>query len=67
MGLLKTREVSSKLGMTRNAFHCLRRREDSFPNPIKVSKKTFRWEESDIDLWLAAKKERLNGENSRVE
>jgi predicted DNA-binding transcriptional regulator AlpA len=66
MNLLKPEEVSEKLGITKAALPALRRRENSFPRPIRVSQKVLRWDEADIDQWLNAKKERNNGENMRV-
>jgi|TARA_R110000851_G_scaffold46000_3_gene112275 predicted DNA-binding transcriptional regulator AlpA len=63
MNLLKPKDVSAKLGMTPVALRALRRREDTFPQPIKVSQKVYRWDEADIDSWLTAKKERVNGED----
>ena len=66
MNLLKPEEVSEKLGITKAALPALRRRENSFPQPIRVSQKVLRWDEADIDQWLTAKKERDNGENMRV-
>jgi predicted DNA-binding transcriptional regulator AlpA len=66
MNLLKPEDVSAKLGITKAALPALRRREDSFPQPIRVSQKILRWDEADIDQWLNAKKERDHGENSRV-
>ena len=66
MNLLKPEEVSEKLGITKAALPALRRRENSFPQPIRVSHKVLRWDEADIDQWLTAKKERDNGENMRI-
>jgi len=66
MNLLKPEEVSEKLGITKAALPALRRRENSFPQPIRVSQKVLRWDESDIDQWLTAKKEKDNGENMRT-
>lgn len=66
MNLLKPEEVSEKLGITKAALPALRRRENSFPQPIRVSQKVLRWDEADIDNWLNAKKENENGENLRV-
>ena len=56
MNLLKPEEVSEKLGITKAALPALRRREGSFPQPIRVSQKVLRWDEADIDNWLNAKK-----------
>lgn len=66
MNLLKPEEVSEKLGITKAALPALRRREGSFPQPIRVSQKVLRWDEADIDNWLNAKKEKEYGENRRV-
>jgi predicted DNA-binding transcriptional regulator AlpA len=57
MALLDPMQVSSKLGMSRTALHQFRRRERSFPEPIRVSPKVLRWDETDIDRWINAKKE----------
>jgi predicted DNA-binding transcriptional regulator AlpA len=66
MNLLKPEEVSEKLGITKAALPALRRRESSFPQPIKVSQKVLRWDEADIDSWLNSKKETNNGESRRT-
>jgi len=66
MNLLKPIDVSTKLGITKGAFHNFRRREHSFPQPIAVSPKVFRWDEADIDRWLTAKKERTHGASATV-
>jgi len=57
MNLLKPEQVSAKLGISKAALQSFRRRESSFPAPIKVSPKVFRWDEQDIDRWLTHKKE----------
>jgi len=57
MNLLKPEEVSAKLGITKAALPALRRREKGFPQPIRVSPKVLRWDEDDIDNWLAQRKE----------
>jgi predicted DNA-binding transcriptional regulator AlpA len=66
MNLLKPDEVSKKLGITKAALPALRRREDSFPQPIRVSQKVLRWDEADIDAWLTDKKENEHGQNRRT-
>lgn len=65
MNLLKPQEVSDLLGISKAALPWLRRREASFPQPIKISQKVFRWDEEDINEWLIAKKESDNGEDRR--
>jgi len=63
MNLLKPEEVSEKLGITKAALPALRRREESFPQPIRVSQKVLRWDEEDINNWLNSKKEKDYGES----
>lgn len=63
MNLLRPEEVSEKLGITKGALPALRRRENSFPQPIRVSQKVLRWDEEDINSWLLNKKESDNGES----
>jgi predicted DNA-binding transcriptional regulator AlpA len=66
MNLLKPIDVSTKLGITKGALNQFRRRENSFPQPIAVSPKVFRWDEADIDRWLNAKKESKHGTRAGV-
>jgi predicted DNA-binding transcriptional regulator AlpA len=63
MNLLRPEEVSEKLGITKGALPALRRREVSFPQPIRVSQKVLRWDEADINSWLVNKKESSNGKS----
>jgi len=63
MNLLTPEEVSDKLGISKGALPSLRRREVSFPQPIRVSPKVLRWDEEDINFWLTNKKESTNGES----
>jgi predicted DNA-binding transcriptional regulator AlpA len=63
MNLLRPEEVSEKLGITKGALPALRRREVSFPQPIRVSQKVLRWDEDDINSWLVNKKESSNGKS----
>ena len=62
MKLLRPDEVSEKLGISKGALPALRRREASFPPPIRVSQKVLRWDEADINEWLSKKKEIVYGE-----
>ena len=63
MKLLRPDEVSEKLGISKGALPALRRREVSFPLPIRVSQKVLRWDEADINEWLSNKKESIDGKN----
>ena len=63
MKLLKPNQVSEKLGITKGALPALRRRDSSFPPPIRVSQKILRWDEDDINDWLTKKKESIDGKS----
>jgi predicted DNA-binding transcriptional regulator AlpA len=63
MNLLKPEEVSVKLGITKAALPALRHRDKTFPQPIRVSQRVLRWDESDIDNWLKTRKETESGED----
>ena len=63
MNLLNSNQVAEKLGMTKGAFYQLKHRETSFPKPINVHQKTLRWDEQDVNLWIANKKETAHGES----
>ena len=66
MNLLKPEEVSARLGITKSALPALRRRDETFPSPYRVSPKVLRWDEAEIDNWLTAKKENENGKSRRT-
>ena len=63
MKLLRPDEVSEKLGISKGALPALRRRDNSFPLPIRVSQKVLRWDEADINEWLSNKKESIDGKS----
>ena len=63
MNLLRPNQVSEKLGISKGALPALRRRDTSFPKPIRVSQKILRWDEDDINDWLTKKKESINGKS----
>jgi len=63
MNLLRPNEVSEKLGISKGALPALRRRDTSFPKPIRVSQKILRWDEDDINDWLTKKKESIDGKS----
>jgi predicted DNA-binding transcriptional regulator AlpA len=66
MTLLTPEEVAAKLGLSRRAFPQLRYRDETFPDPIKLSEKVWRWYEEDIDKWVATKKEISDGKSERT-
>ena len=63
MNLLRPNQVSEKLGISKGALPALRRRDTSFPKPIRVSQKILRWDEDDINDWLTKKKESIDGKS----
>ena len=66
MALLNHDEVLLKLNMTKAGLYYLRRRDEGFPQPIRLSKKVLRWDEDRIDDWLTAKKESEDGKGIRI-
>ena len=63
MNLLRPNQVSEKLGISKGALPALRRRDSSFPHPIRVSQKILRWDEADINDWLTKKRESIDGKS----
>ena len=63
MNLLRPNQVSEKIGITKGALPALRRRDRSFPPPIRVSQKILRWDEEDSNNWLLNKKESIDGKS----
>ena len=63
MNLLRPNQVSEKLGISKGALPALRRRDSSFPQPIRVYQKILRWDEADINDWLTKKKESIDGKS----
>jgi predicted DNA-binding transcriptional regulator AlpA len=64
MNLLKAEQVSEKLRINEKALPSLRRREVSFPQPIRVTERVLRWDEADIDNWLKSRKENNDADGS---
>jgi len=66
MTLLNHDEVLLKLNISKAGLYYLRRRDEGFPQPIRLSKKVLRWDEEGIDNWLTAKKESEDGKGIRI-
>ena len=52
--LLRRRDVSKKLGISKTQIYRLISRRE-FPAPRKLSERVSVWDESEIDAWLAEK------------
>jgi len=63
MNLLTPAEVAEKLRISKAALPGFRRREKSFPPPVRVSNRVLRWDREEIETWLKDRKEITNGEN----
>ena len=63
MILLKPEQVSAKLGISKAALPALLRREESFPQPVRLSPKVLRWDEAEIDNWLQSRKDTDNDQS----
>ena len=62
--LLKTSEVAERLRITRAALYKLKDRDPTFPRPFMVGNRAPRFEEAEIEAWIASK--RAGGEESRA-
>lgn len=56
MRLITPKELSAKLNVPKAAIAALERRDDSFPKAIRITKRTLRWDEEEIDKWLDDKR-----------
>lgn len=65
MKLITTEELAEKLQVDTVTVFRLEKQEAKFPRAIRISKKTIRWDENEIDDWLKTRKE-VNNENSRT-
>lgn len=52
--LLTAREMAAKLGTARPRVYALMR-EHGLPAPVKITAKSSRWIESEIDAWIASR------------
>lgn len=57
--LLTCREVQERLKISRSSIYRLRI-EGKFPLPVKITEKSVRWKEDDIDEYVASR-ERSDG------
>lgn len=57
MNLLTPDEVAAKLRISKAALPGFRRREKSFPPPVRVSNRVLRWDNEEIETWLENRKE----------
>lgn len=58
MPMLTAKAVAEKLGIGRSTVWYLMREDATFPRPTRLSLRTVRWEEEDVNKWLQSKKER---------
>lgn len=57
MKLLTTGELADKLQVDVDTIRRFEKVEEGFPRAIRISKKTVRWDECEIDKWLETRKE----------
>lgn len=60
MNLLTPKELAKKLSVSVGAVRQYERNDPSFPKAIRVTARTMRWDEADINTWLDSKKEFKN-------
>ena len=51
---LRRREVEQLCGLTRSSLYALMAKGE-FPKPVKVSEKSVRWPEDEIEKWQKAR------------
>ena len=56
MKLITPEELSERLKIPVKSLAPLERRDSTFPRAIRVSKRTLRWDEDEIEAWLETKK-----------
>ena len=54
--LLTAKDIQKALGIGRSAFYSLIR-EPSFPAPLKINSRTYRWHRVEFEAWLSEKRE----------
>jgi len=62
MPLLTDADVAAKLNMEVTQFKVFQRKNKTFPAAIRLTERTLRWDEDEVDTWLSAKKEEKNGD-----
>ena len=59
--LITEQQIADKLSMDCKLFRRVIKTHPTFPRPtLCISQKTIRWDEADIDKWLAQKKQEMN-------
>lgn len=51
---LREKEVLDRIGISRSTLHAWCR-DNLFPLPRKISEKSIRWLESEVDAWMASR------------
>lgn len=57
MKLITTEELAEKMDVDVKSVYAFERRYHDFPRAIRISKRTIRWDENEIDDWLNKRKE----------
>lgn len=57
MKLITTEELAEKMDVDIKSVYNFERRYEDFPRAIRISKRTIRWDEEEIDEWLTKRKE----------
>ncbi len=50
--LMTRRQVERRVGLGRSAIY-KRLRANTFPKPVKISRKAVRWQSEEIERWIA--------------
>jgi len=53
--MIDINEVATKIGVSVGTVRNLRRNDQTFPEPVRLTKRLIRWREQEIESWLAAR------------
>lgn len=53
--LLTEADVADQLGVDPSTVRRIRRNDPSFPQPIRITQRTVRYRQADVERWIASK------------
>lgn len=61
MHIISIDEIAKKFGMPKSTAYRIAKNHPTFPAPLHLSTRTFRWVEEDIDAWVARESGKVEG------
>lgn len=55
MNLLTPAQVADRIGVSKSALRYIRRKDPSFPEPVRLTERTLRWDEASLESWITTK------------